>query len=241
MKNTPFNFTCKYCAQPVTITEEDYVFENINVYNKPNFKTLGFDLEIIYCPNPICRKIHINQHIEKTSFTPPSGGGAIYFPGRTTKESQIINVIPVSGMIFLPDFLPKDIKRDIEEANLIKNFSQRASASLLRRALQSMIRDFWKDKLIVSEISREIEQLKDLVSDTSLYNALHSLKNIAAFAGHPEKDITSIIEITKEELDQMFYVIIILVKEWYINKNERDKSLKLLNKTATQKIQKSKK
>ena len=99
MKNTPFNFKCKFCNQPVTITEEDYIFDDIDIQHKTNFKTLEYGCEIIYCPNPTCKKIHIYQHIKKTSYTPPMGKGGIYFPGKKSVESKTLQVVPESDSI----------------------------------------------------------------------------------------------------------------------------------------------
>jgi hypothetical protein len=43
----------------------------------------------------------------------------------------------------LPDYIPEQIKDDYYEACSILNLSPKASATLARRCLQGMIRDFW--------------------------------------------------------------------------------------------------
>jgi len=240
MKKIPFNFLCKYCNQPTSITEHDYKFETIE--SPDNLANYKFSLEIIKCPNPDCKKTHVNVNVSKTIIVGGRKDFGLVSISTAKKEvfDETIEVLPEYGVILLPSYLPKDIQRDINEANLIKNKSTRASASLLRRALQSMIRDFWKSEIIPGELNSEITQLKSKITDAALYNAMHSLKNIASFAAHPEKDISSIVDIEKSELDQMFKIIHILIKEWYVNKKEREENLKSLNKMASKKKQQSK-
>jgi hypothetical protein len=108
----------------------------------------------------------------------------------------------------------------------------------MRRALQTLLRDYWKLKIKPQkEITKEIEQLKGEI-DENLYKALHSLKNLAKFATHPEADIDKIIDTTKDECEAMLKVILLCIKEWYIYRHEREKVLKELNNHTSHKLQK---
>jgi len=72
---------------------------------------------------------------------------------------------PQSSAIPQPDYIPEQIKNDYEEACSILSLSPKASATLARRCLQGMIRDFWgisKGRLIAELL---IKLLEDLFQD----------------------------------------------------------------------------
>ena len=52
-------------------------------------------------------------------------------------------LIPESDAKVFPDYIPQQIREDYVEASKIKELSPKASATLSRRCLQGMIRDFW--------------------------------------------------------------------------------------------------
>lgn len=69
-----------------------------------------------------------------------STGGTAFMRQSLEREWHLI---PPSGAKAFPDFVPAAIRADYEEACLIVDLSPKASATLSRRALQGMIRDFW--------------------------------------------------------------------------------------------------
>ncbi len=99
----------------------------------------------------------------------------------------------------MPDYVPQPVLDDYTEACLIKTLSAKASATLARRALQGMIRNFWG--INKPTLAREIDELKDKV-DTDTWTAIDSLRHIGNIGAHMEKDIGVIVDVELEEAAQ---------------------------------------
>ena len=96
--------------------------------------------------------------------------------------------------------------------------SPKASATLSRRCLQGMIRDFWKIKK--SNLFEEINALKDKIP-ADLWKSIDSLRQLGNIGAHMEKDTNTIIDIDPNEAESLVKLIELLMKEWYINREER--------------------
>jgi hypothetical protein len=136
---------------------------------------------------------------------------------------QTWDIRPRSKAKPLPNYIPVPIVRDYEEACLILADSPKASATLSRRCLQGVIRDFWgisKDRLI-----DEIKELKDKV-DASTWKAIDSVRSIGNIGAHMEKDINLIVDVDPGEADVLIRLLETLFKDWYVNRHERDEQIK---------------
>lgn len=137
-----------------------------------------------------------------------------------------------------PDYIPLAIREDYEEAYSILKLSPKASATLSRRCLQGMIRDFWgiaKDSLYL-----EINAIKDLVTP-SQWKAIDSVRSIGNIGAHMKKDVNEIIEIDDKEAEQLLKLIELLVDKWYISRNDEEELLKSIVQIKNSKTQKEKK
>ena len=126
---------------------------------------------------------------------------------------------PQSAAKQYPEYIPQPIREDYEEACAVLQLSPKASATLARRCLQGMIRDFWgisKDTL-----NAEINALKDRVQP-DLWAVLNSLRQLGNIGAHMEKDTNLIVEIDPGEAEKLIKLIELLMKEWYINRHERN-------------------
>lgn len=183
-------------------------------------KTTGIKLHILRCPNKSCSNISI--------FLNSYGKGYPFYSGR---------VIPEKIITTIPEFVPDSIQKDINEAELIVDLSPKASATLSRRALQGMIRDFYKisDKRTLFD---EIEAICDKI-DSEEYEALTSLRSIGNIGAHPEKneDINILLEIDQNEASQLILLVHHFIDSWYV---KRDKTSKLLNDVSSLKDKKEK-
>jgi hypothetical protein len=81
-----------------------------------------------------------------------------------------------------------------------------------------MIRDFWKVKpgRLVDEIAAIQSQVDPLTWD-----AIEAVRKIGNIGAHMEKDIDVIVEVDPNEADLLIELIETLVREWYINREER--------------------
>lgn len=141
-------------------------------------------------------------------------------------------MIPRSKAKILPDYVPLVIRQDYEEASLILNDSAKASATLSRRCLQGMIRDFWgisKPRLI-----DEISAIQDKV-DTLTWQSIDAVRKIGNIGAHMEKDINVIVEVEPHEAELLIQLIELLVDEWYVSRHERQLKLEKIVSLSTSK------
>lgn len=133
--------------------------------------------------------------------------------------SQQLNFYPNSSAKQFPDYIPETIRNDYEESCSIVNLSPKASATLARRCLQGIIHDFWDIKL--KNLNQEITALKDKIQP-DLWNAIDGLRQLGNIGAHMEKDINTIVDIDSGEAETLIKLIELLMKEWYINREERN-------------------
>ena len=125
---------------------------------------------------------------------------------------------PQSSARPIPDYVPQAIRDDYEEACLIKSLSPKASATLSRRCLQGIIRDFWK--ISKGQLIDKIQAIEDK-TDPLTWQAIDSVRKIGNIGAHMEKDINIIVDVEDSEAGLLINLIEILIKDWYIARNER--------------------
>lgn len=130
-----FAWTCPFCNRDATINTLDnssasHNFERVNRYGS----WLRVTTKFIVCPNPNCAEFTLFAQVDALK--------------STWKKLAEFQLVPQTTMKAFPDFVPKAIRADYEEACLIRHLSPKASATLSRRCLQGMIRDFWNIKKV---------------------------------------------------------------------------------------------
>ena len=118
-----------------------------------------------------------------------------------------------------PDYIPEQIRKDYEEANLILERSPKAAATLLRRCLQGMIHDFWGIK--EKNLNAEVTQLKGKVNLIQ-WQAIDRLRKIGNIGAHMEKDVNLIVDIEPDEAKKLLRLIEMLLDKWYITRHEEE-------------------
>ncbi|WP_374675565.1 DUF4145 domain-containing protein [Ideonella sp.] len=118
--------------------------------------------------------------------------------------------------------VPEGVQEDYREAYLIRSLSPKASATLARRALQGMIRDFWG----VSK-SRLVDELREIEPkcDPDVYAAMMAVKSVGNIGAHPERDINVIVDIEPGEALQLLDLIHLLDQEWYVARAQKKERL----------------
>jgi hypothetical protein len=114
---------------------------------------------------------------------------------------------------------------------LIAGLSPKASATLSRRCLQGIIRDYWRVK--PGNLANEIEQIKDRV-DPLTWDAIEAVRKVGNIGAHMEKDINLIVEVEPQEAELLIGLIETLLKDWYITREERKlrlEQIRLLGET----------
>lgn len=212
----PFSWTCPYCNQATTITDVNTSgsrFE-FNEFNKDG--PLALVLSVIVCPNPECREYKIDAVLFKTKEA--YNNGQRYTALNGVGLAQWV-LKPKSGAKPFPAYIPKQILDDYNEACLIVNDSPKASATLSRRCLQGMIREFWG--ISKARLIDEIAELKGKI-DATTWDAIDAVRSVGNIGAHMEKDINLIVDVEPEEAQQLIGLIEFLLKDWYVGRHERE-------------------
>ena len=200
---------CLFCGCSVpnhndTFREDEHHF----LIRRPYFSSKEnlsdkITIQTMNCPN--CHKVSIDIV-----------GVGSQFPDR------IMHFNPISLAKAYPDYIPQTIRSDYEEAHAILNLSPKASATLSRRCLQGMIRDFWG--ISKARLVDEIDALKDLV-DPSTKKVLDALRKLGNIGAHPEKDVNLIVVIEPNEAHMLLKFIELLMQKWYIERHDNEQLL----------------
>ena len=140
-----------------------------------------------------------------------------------------------------PDFIPSLIVQDYIEASRIRDLSPKASATLSRRCIQGMIRDFCK--ISKNRLIDEIKELSDRLQkgtapqgvNSESVEAIDHVRSIGNIGAHMEKDIDVIVEVDPDEAQALINLIELLFEEWYVARNKRQESLAKIKTIADNK------
>ena len=209
-------WTCPYCNRNATITDSNYSSDYHKFRHNNKDEDLTIRTSVIVCPNKDCKEYKISASLFK----------AIRDPfGHWKSSGQPLlhwNLKPRSQARVFPSYIPKAILEDYEEACLIRDLSPKASATLSRRCLQGIIRDF--HKITKSRLFDEIEALKGKI-DPLIWQAIDAVRSIGNIGAHMEKDINLIIDVEPQEASALIGLIEMLLKDWYIARHEKEKQL----------------
>ena len=207
-----FNWTCPHCERDVTISDRRITgkWHTLGIENSEGRRTLV--TTFIVCPNPKCQKFTLFAVLHESERPPPN------YNERLTKRIKDWSLIPPSASKHFPDYVPQPIREDYLEACLIKDLSPKASATLSRRCLQGIIRDFWKVK--PGRLVDEIEQIKNQV-DPITWDAIEAVRTLGNVGAHMEKDINVIVDVDPNEALLLIGLVETLLKEWYVAREER--------------------
>ena len=221
-----FSWTCPFCNHTATIQNknESYGSHHFNCDNKSGHQTLRS--HVICCPNEDCREYSLSVTLHDAAPTAIVGKYSI----QDAKESW--QLIPQSEAIVIPAYVPSAIIDDYEEACAIKELSPKASATLSRRCLQGMMRNFWG--VSKNNLYEEIEAIKDEV-DPETWKAINAVRKIGNIGAHMEEDINLIIDVEPKEAGLMIHLIETLIKDWYITREERRKNMEEIVSVSEQK------
>jgi len=212
-----FSWQCPYCNQHATITKENFKCSE-NIFNQGNKDgSLSLRHNFITCPNDNCKEYTIEAELCITH-EKVNNLGRYYVTANLDKKLGSWQLKPQSSARPFPDYIPQAIREDYQEACLIKDLSPKASATLSRRCLQGMIRDFFFIKH--GTLDSEIKAIKNEIN-AETFDSIDAVRKVGNIGAHMENDINLIIPIEPEEATMLIELIEFLMTEWYINKHER--------------------
>jgi hypothetical protein len=210
-----FAWTCPYCNRVATITDNNVSYGKHFFHQNNKEGNLVVKSSVIVCPNGNCREYTISAGLYAATQRP---NGTV-LSGDPIERWQLR---PRSAAKPFPGYIPKQILDDYREACLIANDSPKASATLSRRCIQGIIRDFWK----ISR-TRLIDEVKELEGkiDASTWHAIDGVRSVGNIGAHMEKDISLIVEVDAEEANILIGLIEFLLKDWYVARHEREEHM----------------
>lgn len=176
------------------------------------------------CPNPNCRKMIINLingDWRRTKY----GHALIKINKISFVRPKVMNRNP------LPSEVPKEYKKDYEEACLILIDSPKASAALSRRCLQKLLRE--KAGVKPSDLSKEIQEVIDTDKlHTTLAESIDAIRIIGNFASHPIKSKATgeIVEVETGEAEWNLDVLELLFDFYFVQPEKIRRKREALNK-----------
>ncbi|MFG1305498.1 DUF4145 domain-containing protein [Xanthobacter autotrophicus] len=201
---------------------------------KSKHGNVGIGYDAITCLNTQCNELSLSIYLSRYAIN--AVGGVSW--DKTLKQWALL---PGAKAKPQPSYIPSVLVDDYTEACQIKSLSPKASATLARRCLQGMIRDFCnisKNRLI-----DEVKELRRLVdAGTSPRGVTHEsveaidhVREIGNIGAHMEKDINLVISIDEGEADVLIQLIEMLFAEWYVARYEREQRLKRLAEISSSK------
>lgn len=225
-----FNWICPHCERAVTISENRITSDRHILYieNTDGRRTLR--TTFIVCPNPECEKFTVTAALFESEMG--ANGKEVYFGALSEWK-----LIPPSMAKSFPSYVPEAILIDYREACLIQDLSPKASATLSRRCLQGILRDFWQVK--PGRLVDEINQITDKV-DPLTWEAIQAVRKIGNIGAHMEADINVMIDVDPDEAKLLIGLVETLLAEWYVAREERKTRMGALIVAATAKKPKPK-
>lgn len=233
-----FNWTCPFCgtAQTVSGAKSHRSIHTISVGETAYRQDIAGDITAIGCSNPECKKV-------KITFTVGTVRSRSNYDHSPTSLNELIHrdIVPESIAKPQPDYIPLAIVSDYYEAARIVELSPKASATLARRCIQGMIRDFCS--ISRATLHQEINELRRQfeadaaprgVSEES-FAAIEAIRKVGNIGAHMEKEIDVIVEVDSGEAQLLLGLVEMLFEDWYVARNKRRERLAEVDQIVRQK------
>jgi hypothetical protein len=233
------NWKCPYCGHAQVISKERHYtcLERFYYIHDWVEGLPGYSFEAIVCANADCKKLSLTLSVVRRGEDIP--------PNRFQVLSifQSWRLLPSSFAKPQPDYIPEALRKDYEEACAIRDLSPKASATITRRCIQGIIRDFCgiaKGRLI-----DEIKELRKRVNagqapagvQPDTVDAIDHIRSIGNIGAHMEADINVIVDVDPGEAQVLIELTEMLFDEWYVAREQRTQRLAQLSAIAASKAQ----
>ena len=222
-----FNWTCPHCDRDQAVADSHHHQQviHLGLPRLPEGRQ-GYQALAIQCANADCEKLSFAFRLGQIKIVrdnwvpdlsvPPLYAGRLY-PAPTGKMQ--------------PDYIPVAIREDYSEACAIKELSPKSSATLARRALQGMIRNFCG--ISRGTLNAEIKALEAAIDDGTApravsvesVQAIDHVRRVGNIGAHMERDINEIINVDPGEAQALIELVELLMREWYVDRHLRQERL----------------
>jgi hypothetical protein len=236
-----FNWTCPHCNRPQTQGKADSQSGHHHFYLDSLAEgSIGLSYFAQRCVNPDCKHLtlHVSVGEDEVTRTPAGTQHRLSTLGQRLWTGYLL---PRGSAKPQPSYIPRAIIEDYIEACLIRDLSPKASATLARRCLQGIIRDF--AKISKSRLVDEIAELRRMVSDAGAppgvtpesVEAIDHVRGIGNIGAHMAKDVDVIVAIDPDEAQLLIELIETLFDEWYVARNSRQERLSKIAQLSAEK------
>lgn len=221
---TPYTWTCPHCKMMQVITSAQVWSLSSRPEVTSKYSGLIANVKLESCANIKCRELSLSVGLSNIRI----------INGMIPNELCLFRkrVYP-DGATFtaLHESVPAAIVEDYSEGWAIADLSPKAAATLARRALQGMIRNF--AGIAKPTLIAEIKALRDAVASGSAprgvtpesIDAIDHVRKIGNIGAHMEKDIDVIIPVEPDEAKTLLQLVELLAKEWYEAQSNRQAML----------------
>jgi hypothetical protein len=231
------HFRCPYCDRDQAVVQSKTDISFSRFFIDENIEGLfGGGFTVISCSNTDCRKTTVDVTITKAVRSQQG-----YYSDRSIQPMLRQRLLPQGTARVFPKYIPMALLEDYHEACLIRDLSPKASATLVRRCVQGMIRNFCAIK--EDTLHKEIVMLRALVAagqappgvTPETVDAIDEVRGIGNIGAHMEKDIDLIIPVEPEEAGALISLVEMLFEEWYVARHRREEKLSLIKQMAVRK------
>ncbi|AQG98232.1 hypothetical protein A9R05_04910 [Burkholderia sp. KK1] len=216
------SFQCPYCNCHATLGAED-ISRREHVLAVPNARgRLMLGTAFIVCPNEACKQPVLRTLLWKVERVKDAQGD---YSEKVVGSEPIEKweLMPRGTAKPFPDYIPQQLRDDYKEACLIADLSPKAAATLCRRCLQGMIRDFWKVDTKSDRLWDEMKAIKDKL-DPETWESIVAVKDMGNIGAHMEKtDVNVIVDVESREAKLLIELIESLFEDWYVDRENRRK------------------
>jgi hypothetical protein len=238
MPNVGDNWKCSHCGHAQVIGGRRH-HQELSDISVEGWKTgaPGYVIEAIVCANEDCRNLSVTFDLFGYDGFDRNGN---------RKHARLVHkwgLLPASSAKPQPEFIPEPLRCDYEEACAIRDLSPKASATITRRCIQGIIRDFCgitKGRLIdeINELRRRVDAGQappGVQADT--VGAIDHVRQIGNIGAHMEADINVIVDVDPDEAQVLIELAELLFEEWYVSREQRTQRIAKLAEIAAEKKQ----
>ena len=229
-----FNWTCPTCARHTTITSPNVKAKSMGLITNASPDDAGVHVRavLIDCPNQDCQaqsfKIQVRRAVRDRHHSD--------IPDLDSTRS-----VGVGEFTFLPTsaqplsrWAPSQVSEDYNEAYLIRALSPKASATLARRALQGMIRDFFQLPKLPT-LHLELKAIEEKC-EPEIFSAMMAMKSVGNIGAHPGREASLMVDVERGEPEALLDLIHLLDQEWYITRAEKAKRVERMRSIGASKV-----
>lgn len=236
------NWICPFCghAQTVVGKRSAAIKTKFDLEDDIAEKEIAIVAHATSCANQDCKKTQVIIDVGRPIWVKMQYGDRV---SQVLPEGRLFSqtVVPMGAAKPQPEYIPAPLREDYQEACLIRDLSPKASATLVRRCLQGMIRDFARIKK--PTLDQEIKALRLAVENSSAdraitmesVDAIDHVRSIGNIGAHMEKDIDLIIPVDPNEAQILIELVEALFQEWYVARYKREQTFGKISAISAEK------